>query len=64
MKELPNTFFWIVGILVVFNAGTIISVLYGVGKALWFFAKLDSRVQKNTDDIHSAHKKIRELEGH
>lgn len=48
------------------NFGTIVSIIYGIGKAVWFFAKIDSRVEAletgHTKDLNSAFQKIRNLE--
>lgn len=50
-----------IGFMVLANIGTIAAVIWAGGKALWWLSKLDSRVEKNTGDINSAHTKIREL---
>jgi len=66
MTEIPSSFYVIIGTLVVANLGTVVSVIFGVGKLVWFVAKLESRVTaievEHTKDIDSAHFKIRELE--
>lgn len=54
--------YWVVGIVVVTNIGTVGSVLWILGRALWWFSKLDSRVEINTRDIEFAHRKIKNLE--
>lgn len=53
--------YWAVGIVVVTNLGAVGSVLWIMGRALWWVSKLDSRVAQNSKDIHSAHKNIRDL---
>jgi hypothetical protein len=47
------------------NLGTVVSIIYGVGKLVWWLAKLESRVQaietEHVKDIDAAHIAIREL---
>lgn len=57
-----TTLYWFVGAMVVMNFGTILTVIGGVGRIIWFVAKLDSRVEKNSNDVSAAHVKIRALE--
>ncbi len=61
-----NYFYWIIGILVVLNISAIGSTLYAAIKLVWYFAKLDSRVESvevnHKKDLNSAHEKIRALE--
>lgn len=59
--DLTNLY-WVIGSLIVMNFGTIVTVLAGAGRALWWVSKLDSRVENNTKDIHNAYKKIRRIE--
>lgn len=54
--------YWMVGALIVTNIGTVGSVLYMMGKALWWVSKLDSRVAQNTKDVNAAHARLREVE--
>jgi len=46
--------------------GTVVTVFYGVGRAIWWASKVESRIGtlevEHTKDINSAFKKIRELE--
>ena len=66
MTEIPPTVYVIIGTLIVANLGTVVTVVYGVGKLVWWMSKLDSRIQaveiEHTKDIDSAHIKIRDLE--
>ena len=59
--EIPQSFYIIAGTLIVANIGTVVTVFYGIGKAVWWISKLDSRVEKNTADIDAAHSQIRDL---
>lgn len=59
--QIPNSFYIIAGTLVVANLGTIFSLIYGIGKLIWFMAQLDARVQKVEGDVKAAHDRIREL---
>ena len=54
--------YWVVGALIVMNFGAIVSIFVGVGRAVWFMSKIDSRISQNTKDINAAHKRIRSLE--
>jgi hypothetical protein len=66
MNEIPSSVYVIIGTLIVANLGTVVTVIYGVGKLVWWMAKLDSRLAavevEHTKDIDSAHTKIRDLE--
>ncbi len=65
IAQIPTHWYVIAGGLVLANLGTIVSVVYGIGKLIWFISKLDSRVEsleKDTaKDINAAHQAIREL---
>lgn len=58
--DLSNVYV-IVGVLVIFNIGTIASAFYAAGKIIWWLSKLDSKVAQNTKDVNAAHTTIREL---
>lgn len=66
MNDIPGTAYVIIGTLIVANLGTVVTVIYGVGKLVWWMSKLDSRMSsveiEHTKDLDSAHIKIRELE--
>lgn len=53
--------YFVIGFLVVMNLGTIVSVLVGVGKLIWWLSKLESKVDNHQKDINAAHEKIRDL---
>lgn len=65
IAQIPSSFYVIVGGLILFNLGTIVTIFYGVGKVVWWLSKLDSRVEaleKDTaKDIDAAHVAIRDL---
>lgn len=58
-----TTLYWLVGVMVVMNAGTFITVLGAALRASWWLSKLDSRVERNRYDVNNAHEKIRAIEG-
>ena len=64
--QVPSSVYVIIGTLIVANVGTVVTIVYGIGKVVWFIAKLDSRVAvletDHTKDLNSAFKKIRDLE--
>ncbi|MCA9339689.1 MAG: hypothetical protein KDA17_02145 [Candidatus Saccharibacteria bacterium] len=66
LNVIPTSFYIIAGTLILANVGTVVTVFYGIGKLVWWLAKLDSRVSvvevEHTKDIDSAHIKIRDLE--
>ncbi len=66
MTEIPSSVYVVIGTLIVTNIGAVITIIYGVGKMVWWIAKLDARVAtvevEHTKDIDSAHVKIRDLE--
>lgn len=59
--EIPNSFYVIAGTLIVANLGTIFSLIYGVGRLVWFIAQLESRVEKLENDFTVIHEDIRSL---
>lgn len=65
IAQIPSSFYVVVGGLVLANLGTVVTIFYGIGKVVWFIAKLESRVEaieKDTSkDINAAHSAIREL---
>jgi hypothetical protein len=56
-----DKFYWLVGAMIVMNLGTIVTIVYAAGRAVWWMAKLDSRVTSNSRDLKAAHDKLREL---
>lgn len=65
VASIPSSFYVIAGTLIVANIGTVVTIFYGIGKLIWFIAKLDARVGAlETDtkkDIDAAHEAIRNL---
>lgn len=63
--QIPSSFYVIVGGLVIANLGTVVTIFYGIGRVVWFLAKMDSRISSlETEipkDINAAFEKIREL---
>jgi hypothetical protein len=57
-----NSLYWVIGVLVIMNMGTIIAVAGASFKGIWWLSKLDSRVTRNTFDINNAHAKLRARE--
>ena len=54
-------FYWLVGIMVIMNVGTIITVLLAAGKTIWWASSINVTVKRNTKDIKAAHDLIREV---
>jgi ArsR family metal-binding transcriptional regulator len=71
MAEIPSSVYVIIGSLILANIGTVVTVIYGIGKLVWWLSELNSRVknvENKTDDkgpmmkyINAAHASIREL---
>lgn len=65
LAQIPTSFYVIIGGLVLANLGTVVTIFYGIGRVVWFIAKLDSRVEKieteHGKDIDAAHVAIREI---
>jgi hypothetical protein len=63
--QIPSSVYVVLGTLIVANIGTVISIFYGIGKVVWFIAKLESRVEniekETVKDIDAAHAAIRDL---
>jgi hypothetical protein len=60
--DLPSSAYWLVGVLVLANFGTIISVLVMGFKGAWWLSKLDSRVEsveKSVDSLTQADTELR-----
>lgn len=64
--EIPTSWYVIIGSLIVANIGSIVSVIYGVGRAIWWASKVESRLTQleteHTKDLNEAFMKIRHLE--
>jgi hypothetical protein len=65
IAQIPTSWYVIIGTLVLANIGTVVTIFYGIGRVVWFIAKLDSRVTvvetEHTKDINAAHEAIREI---
>ena len=61
--QIPAGFYWLVGVLIMANLGTIGSVAVIAFRATWWFSKLDSRVDYAKETAVRAHKRIDKLEG-
>lgn len=63
--QIPSSFYVILGTLVIANLGTVVTIFYGIGRVVWFLAKMDSRLSslevEIPKDINAAFEKIREL---
>lgn len=54
--------YYIIGALIVANFGTIVTIVVYAGRAVWWLSRLSAKVEDHTEDINSAHEKIRTLE--
>ena len=60
--QIPHSFYYLVGCLVLANVGTIGTIAMIAFRATWWFSKLDSRVDYAKDTAVRAHKRIDKLE--
>lgn len=59
---MPKELYWIIGVLVLFNSGTIFTVLVASGKGIWWASKVDSKVEAAHNRLDSHHKAIERVE--
>lgn len=60
--NIPPSFYYVAGVLIVTNVGTIISLFYAALKSAWWLSKLDSRVADAKQSAIRAHKRIDDME--
>lgn len=60
--NIPNEVYYVAGVLLVANLGTIVSILFAAFKAVWWASKLDSKVDDAKATAVRAHKRIDTLE--
>lgn len=51
LAEIPAYLYWLIGVSVVANLGTIGSILYFGGRVIWWASSIDHRVKYNEDEI-------------
>jgi hypothetical protein len=61
MPEIPNLVYWFVGVMVVSNIGTIISVAVVGARGVWWLSYLSSRVEAAENDIEEIKGDVRDL---
>lgn len=49
--EIPSILYWLIGVSVVANFGTIVSLMYFSGRIVWWAAKIDHRVDEHDHEI-------------
>lgn len=59
--ELPTSFYYLVGAIIVTNLGAIGSIIVVGFKGIWWMAQTDLQIKQNSKDINQAHEKIRGL---
>jgi len=62
MIEIPSSFYYLVGSLIVANIGTIGTLAVLAFRSTWWLSKLDSRVDSARDAAVRAHKRIDKIE--
>ena len=63
MQEIPNSVYYLAGVIVFTNVGIIASFLFGTYKCVWWISKLDSRVTKAQETANRAHQRLDKIEG-
>lgn len=53
MAEIPPHLYYLIGVSVIANLGTIGSVLYFGGRVIWWASKIDQRVAHTEDEVVS-----------
>lgn len=61
VPQIPTSFYVAAGTLIVMNLGTVVTIFYGIGRVVWFLAKLDEKVKAHDKDINAAHAAIRDV---
>ena len=56
--EIPHSFYYLVGSLIVSNIAMIGSLAVVAFKATWWLSRLDARVEKAQDTANRAHKRL------
>lgn len=60
--NIPNEVYYVAGVLLIANLGTIVSIIFAAFKAVWWASKLDSKVDDARATAVRAHKRIDTLE--
>lgn len=60
--NIPNEVYYVAGVLLLANVGTIVSILFAAFKAVWWASKLDSKVEEARATAVRAHKRIDSME--
>jgi len=62
MQEIPSSFYYLIGSLIVANIGTIGTLGVIAFKATWWLSRLDTRVEKAQETAVRAHKRLDKIE--
>jgi len=62
LTKIPSSVYVAVWSLLLANIGTIVTILYGIGRLVWWASSVESRLKDHTKDINAAFEKIRALE--
>lgn len=62
MTNIPDSLYTLIGVLIIANVGTIVSVIVAALRSVWWMSKLDSRVDRAQETGNRAHKRIDKLE--
>ncbi|MDH4163338.1 MAG: hypothetical protein OEW15_11715 [Nitrospirota bacterium] len=60
--DIPKEVYYVAGVLLLANLGTIVSIMFAAFKAVWWASKLDSKVDEARATAVRAHKRIDTLE--
>jgi len=61
MQEIPTSFYYLVGAVIVTNLGAVLSMIIVGFRSAWWLSKLDSRVEHTHELATRAHKRLDEL---
>lgn len=62
MTEIPSSFYYLIGFLILTNLGSVASLLWFGIKAVWWVSKLESKVDMTHEDVDRAHERLDRME--
>ena len=60
--DIPKEFYYVAGVLLFANLGTIASIMFAAFRAVWWASKLDSKIEESRATAVRAHKRIDKIE--
>jgi hypothetical protein len=60
--QLPNEIYYIAGVIILTNVGTLVTLFFAAFRSVWWLSKLDSRVAETKAMAVRAHKRIDQMD--